>query len=74
MQLRNQTPKWRVKWKFWPPRHFHRCGKKKPLSNIVAEAINEDLILIETLNQIEALEFEEYMVAEGTLSKTVALV
>lgn len=34
-------------------------GRKKSLTDILAEAMNEDLILIETLNQLEALEFEE---------------
>ncbi|MBU9699978.1 hypothetical protein GU927_019225 [Rhodobacteraceae bacterium HSP-20] len=34
-------------------------GRKKSLTDILAEAMNEDLILIETLNQLEALELEE---------------
>ena len=34
-------------------------GRKKSLTDILAEATNEDLILIETLNQLEALELEE---------------
>lgn len=34
-------------------------GRKKSLTDILAEAMHEDLILIETLNQLEALEFEE---------------
>lgn len=33
-------------------------GRKKSLTDILAEAMNEDLILIETLNQLEALELE----------------
>ena len=40
-------------------------GRKKPLSDILAEAMHEDLILIETLNQLEALEVEEDGAAEG---------
>lgn len=34
-------------------------GRKKSLTDILAEAMNEDLILIETLNQLEALELDE---------------
>jgi hypothetical protein len=34
-------------------------GRKKSLTDILAEAMNEDLILIEALNQLEALELEE---------------
>lgn len=48
-------------------------GKKKPLSDILAELMNEDLILIETLNQLEALEIEEEAAGEGALAKTAAL-
>jgi hypothetical protein len=34
-------------------------GRKKSLTDILAEAMNEDLILIETLNQLEALDIDE---------------
>ena len=34
-------------------------GRKKSLTDILAEAMNEDLILIEALNQLEALEFDQ---------------
>ena len=34
-------------------------GRKKSLTDILAEAMSEDLVLIETLNQLEALELEE---------------
>jgi hypothetical protein len=47
-------------------------GKKKPLSDILAEALNEDLILIETLNQLEALEAEEDDAVEGHFAKLAA--
>jgi len=48
-------------------------GRKGQLSDTFAEAMNEDLILIETLNQLEALEIEEDAAAEGMLPKTAAL-
>jgi hypothetical protein len=48
-------------------------GKKKPLSDILAEAMNEDLILIEILNQLEALEIQEEAAAEGIIAKTAVL-
>jgi hypothetical protein len=48
-------------------------GRKGQLSDTFAEAMNEDLILIETLNQLEALEIEEETAAEGMLAKTAAL-
>jgi hypothetical protein len=48
-------------------------GRKGQLSDTFAEAMNEDLILIEALNQLEALEFAEDAAAEGVLPKTAAL-
>lgn len=46
-------------------------GRKKSLTDILVEATNEDLILIETLNQLEALEFEEAGAAADPLPKAV---
>lgn len=47
-------------------------GRKGQLSDTFAEAMNEDLILIETLNQLEALQIEEDAAAEGVLPKTAS--
>lgn len=46
-------------------------GRKKSLTDILAEAMNEDLILIETLNQLEALEFEEAGATADPVPKAV---
>jgi len=48
-------------------------GRKKSLTDILAEAMNEDLILIETLNQLEALEFEEIGATVDLAPKAVSL-
>lgn len=47
-------------------------GRKKSLTDILAEALNEDLILIETLNQLEALELEETGVAADAEPKALS--
>ncbi|WP_151720891.1 phospholipase D-like domain-containing protein [Gemmobacter serpentinus] len=47
-------------------------GRKKSLTDILAEAMNEDLILIETLNQLEALEFEETGVTADAAPKALS--
>lgn len=44
-------------------------GRKKSLTDILAEATNEDLILIETLNQLEALELDVANVGDENLPK-----
>ncbi|WP_171177351.1 hypothetical protein [Ruegeria sp. HKCCD8929] len=46
-------------------------GRKKSLIDTLAETMNEDLILIETLNQLEALEFDEASVNDGNLPKAM---
>ncbi len=47
-------------------------GRKKSLTDILAEAMNEDLILIETLNQLEALELEENGVTADSAPKALS--
>lgn len=47
-------------------------GRKKSLTDILAEAMNEDLILIETLNQLETLELEETAVTASLSPKVLS--